>query len=83
MSTQGILTISINSPEKVIWEGKAISVSSTNSVGVFDVLPHHANFITIIENKPVIIRTGVKTLEFTFPLCLMYARDNYVYAYTL
>lgn len=78
-----VLTVAVNSPEKVIWEGRALSVTSTNSKGAFDVLPHHANFITIIENKPIIIQTGTRTLTYTFPICLMYARDNYVYAYTL
>jgi F0F1-type ATP synthase epsilon subunit len=78
-----VLTVSINSPDKVIWEGRALSVSSTNSAGNFDVLPHHANFITIIENQPLVVQTGTKALRFTFPVCLMYARDNYVYAYTL
>lgn len=77
------LTISIASPEQIIWEGKGIAVSSVNSVGPFDVLPHHANFITIIENKPVVIDTGTKRIQFTFPVCVLYARDNYVYAYTL
>lgn len=80
---KNILTVAINSPEKVIWEGRALSVTSTNSKGVFDVLPHHANFITIIENKPILIQTGTRTLTYTFRMCLMYARDNYVYAYTL
>ena len=78
-----MLTVAINSPEKVIWEGRALSVTSANSKGTFDVLPHHANFITIIENKPIIIQTGTRALTYTFPICLMYARDNYVYAYTL
>ena len=80
---KNILTISINSPDKMIWEGKGTSVSSVNSMGPFDILPQHANFITIIENTPIIIKGLDKVLEYQFPLCLMYARDNYVYAYTI
>ena len=80
---KNILSVMINSPEKVIWQGTAYSVSSKNSEGPFDVLPHHANFLTIIEKDPIIIRTGGKVVQFSFPISLMYAHDNYVYAYTL
>jgi F0F1-type ATP synthase epsilon subunit len=80
---KNILSIAINSPEKVIWEGRGTSVSSTNSKGPFDILPQHANFVTIIENKPIVIQTGGHELNFNFPLCILYARDNYVYGYTL
>lgn len=80
---QDILTISINSPEKLIWEGKAYAVSSENSQGPFDILPRHANFITIIENKPITVRTGSKDYIYKFHSCLIYSHDNYVYLYTL
>jgi len=54
------LEVVVNSPDKLIWEGKAYSISSENSAGVFDILPEHANFVTMIENKPITIRTGLK-----------------------
>ena len=56
----------VNSPSKLIWEGKATSVSSENSKGKFDILPEHANFITMIEDKPITIRTGTtdRTLRY-------------------
>lgn len=36
--------------EKEKFEGQAVSVSSENKVGEFDILPEHANFITLIFN---------------------------------
>lgn len=51
------LSVTVNSPDELVWEGKATSVSSENSAGKFDVLPEHANFVTMIKEKPIIIRS--------------------------
>jgi F0F1-type ATP synthase epsilon subunit len=48
-----LLTVRILSPLKTIFEGKAQVVSSQNSDGPFDILPEHANFMTLIENQPI------------------------------
>ena len=61
-----ILFVEIASPEKQIWEGNALSVSSVNSAGPFDILPMHANFITIVENQSININTGAKIEKFLF-----------------
>ena len=34
--------------EKKLFDGQVLSVSSVNSKGKFDVLPQHANFISLI-----------------------------------
>lgn len=60
------LNVVINSPEKLVWEGRANSVSSKNSTGQFDVLPGHANFVTMIENEPILIRVGEKEERFQY-----------------
>jgi len=76
------LQVRINSPEKIIWEGVARSVSSENREGPFDILPMHANFITFAENKTVRVRTGKKTDEYKFPRFVIYAHKNKVLIYT-
>ena len=38
------------------FHGKALSVSSENVIGPFDILPLHANLITQIQNQ-IIVRT--------------------------
>ena len=78
-----ILTVTINSPKNNIWEGKAFTVSSENLQGKFDILPQHANFMTIVENHPIVVRTPVEELTYTFHQSLIYTHDNYVYIYTL
>ena len=63
----GELQVVVATPDELIWEGKAESVSSENSAGPFDILPQHANFVTMIKGKPITIRTigdGEKTFTY-------------------
>ena len=57
---QNALNVKILSPTQTIFEGEALSVSSVNSTGKFDILPYHANFITLIQKNPVILRVRKK-----------------------
>ena len=77
------LHVRIISTQQTFFEGEALSVSSKNTQGVFDILPQHANFITIIENSPVVIRTqGQKPQAFKFPMAIIYTTLNTVNIYT-
>jgi len=49
----------IRSREALIYEGDCSSLTSFNDVGEFDVLEHHANFITLIR-KFIVINKGEK-----------------------
>jgi F0F1-type ATP synthase epsilon subunit len=77
------ITVKIASPEEILWQGEAFSVSSKNSQGNFDILPHHANFITIIENQPVVVRDDEqqKLFEKKFRRALIYNHENKVSVY--
>ncbi len=46
--------------------GKASTLTSENSVGKFDILPHHANFITQIFNHLIIRTPNQKDRSFDF-----------------
>ncbi len=48
---EAILEVRILDPVNVIYQGLANSVSSTNAMGPFDILPFHSNFITLIADK--------------------------------
>ena len=78
-----LLEVEISSPDKQIWQGTAKSVSSVNTTGPFDILPFHANFISIIENHPIKINKGAKVEEFSFANAIIYASKNKVLIYTL
>lgn len=77
------LLVRIVSPRGVIFEGQATSISSQNSVGAFDILPQHANFITIVENQPIsVIKSDNTQEDFHFDLAIIYTRNNQVNVYT-
>lgn len=78
-----VLQVKITSPKEIIFQGEALSVSSKNSKGLFDVLPLHANFITLIENEPIVVRkANGESQSFSFPVAIIYTRDNRVDIYT-
>jgi len=76
------LTVRVNSPDKILWEGTAVWVSSKNAQGPFDILPMHANFLSILENEKIRINTGTEIKEYTFPNSVIYVHSNHVYIYT-
>lgn len=77
------LHIRILSPQQLILDAEAQSVTSKNTQGNFDILPLHANFITVIENEPIVIHTKEgKSLIFAFPFAVIFASNNQVNIYT-
>lgn len=77
-----ILHVRIISPQKLLLDTQAYSVSSKNTQGPFDILPEHANFITMVENSPIIVRTKDKPLTFNFAMAIIYTMENQVNIYT-
>lgn len=43
----------VRTDEKVLFEGEVEAVSSNNDVGVFDILPSHVQFVTLVKEKVV------------------------------
>ena len=77
------LHVRIISPQQLILETDADSVSSKNPQGSFDILPQHANFLTVVENYPIVVRAkGQKDQTFKFPLAIISAGNNKVNIYT-
>lgn len=78
-----VLKVTILSPHATLFSGDALSVTSKNSSGNFDILPQHANFITIIENQLItIIKPNNEKVTFQFPLGIIYQVNNVVNIYT-
>ena len=77
----GELEVKIQTPEEVIWEGRAEAVSSQNRAGLFDILPEHANIITLIENRPIEVVTASGSHTYNFEKAVIFAQDNKVSIY--
>jgi F0F1-type ATP synthase epsilon subunit len=45
----------LTSPESVVWEGEAMSVTSENSEGLFDLFPDHARFMTLLQEVDFVV----------------------------
>ncbi len=45
------LDVIVRDPNRVVFEGKAVAVSTKNSVGPLDILPEHENFITLVTGN--------------------------------
>lgn len=75
------MQVVIRDRKGVVWEGGATAVSSINSVGPFDVLASHANFISIIKNRIVVTKSDKSKQEFNVDSGVMQVRENKVMVY--
>ncbi len=75
------IPVRIQTPESLVWEGNALSLSATNSAGPFDILPQHANMITIIEGNPIEVVTTFGTRKFVFDKAVLAVKDDSVSIY--
>jgi F0F1-type ATP synthase epsilon subunit len=53
----------IRDRERILYKGKALSLTTVNDQGLFDILPNHSNFISIIKDKLDILSPDGKTLS--------------------
>jgi F0F1-type ATP synthase epsilon subunit len=62
MSAQAMPTmqVKIYAPFKVYYDSSASSVSAKNGTGPFDILPHHKNFISLLQPCDVVVRQDGK-----------------------
>jgi len=69
------------SQKKKGFQGKALSVSSKNKLGKFDILPYHANFITLIFGFLTVQTLNNKKIEFRFKRGVLEVYENNVKAF--
>jgi len=72
------LNVIARAPFNVYFEGKAESVTATNKIGEFDVLPDHADFFSILIPCEVIIETATEPVSFPISNGIITVRDNEV-----
>lgn len=52
-----MMHVKVYSPYKVYFDQSAFSISGVNATGPFDILPHHHNFITLLQACDLKLRT--------------------------
>lgn len=71
----------IRDKETVLYQGKALSLTTWNERGAFDILPEHSHFISIIEKKIQIILPDGKTLSVPVTKAILKVYDGEVRIY--
>ncbi len=64
--------------KEVFYQGKAEVVSSQNKLGKFDILPKHANFISLIFNNLSILTPDKKKATYQFKRGVLEVTKNKV-----
>ncbi len=82
------MQVSILGPDEVVWEGKASILSSVNAEGDFDILPGHANFMTLIKDTDVnLVVEGGEEKTFSFDQAVLFFNEDvakiYIHTSTL
>lgn len=65
----------------ILYEGDVLSITSLNEAGEFDILPDHANFISLIKGKVILREAGKDEKEIAFDNALIRASNNLVEIY--
>lgn len=73
-----LLNVIARAPFEVYYEGPAQAVTAANRIGVFDVLPEHADFFSMLMPCEVIIETGNEPIRFNVTHGIITVRDNEV-----
>ncbi len=72
------LHLTIISREKTVFDNDVISVTSYNDTGIFDILPFHANFISVLRNKIHIQTLSGVSQEFFVDHAVLRVKENMV-----
>ena len=75
------IDLTIRTREDVLFQGEVSAVSSINEKGRFDVLPFHASFISLIQQKIVIHERNYIQREILIGVGIMHVADNHVKVY--
>ncbi len=75
------ILVKIRNRQRSVFQGEVNAVTSENESGVFDVLPQHANFISIIKNKIIIRGLGNKKQEIQIESAILKVWSNQVSIY--
>lgn len=79
MATQSNkLNVEVRGRQGVVFLGDLTAVTGFNTVGVFDVLPDHANFISMITKKVILHKEDGKIDEINLDNGVIVVEDNKV-----
>jgi len=81
MNNSSNLTVVIRNKDKVLYNGQAYAVTSINDGGIFDILPQHESFISLIKEKVVVHPTQKENKEIQIENGILRVYKDKVYVY--
>lgn len=76
-----LLLVSINNRDRQVFEGVAKAISFSNKKGPFDVIPGHANLISLIQNDLTIYKDKGELKKISFQTGVLEVLQNRVFIY--
>ncbi len=76
------LNVIVHSRDGDIFKGEALRVSSSNGKGKFDILPGHANFISLINDDLEIEQLPGNVMRIPIDSALLRNKADFVEVYT-
>lgn len=55
-AAEASMHVTVQSPQKVFFDEKALSISGEDATGPFDILPKHHNFIALLRSGELVVR---------------------------
>lgn len=78
VDTSKLAKVKVYSPFRVYFDGEAASVSAENLTGPFDILPGHKNFMSLLTEGDIIIRSNKGEERIKTDRGVMHVRANQV-----
>jgi len=75
------LRVTLQNRSGILADEVVSALTSINSSGVFDVLPNHANFISLIKDYIILHHSSKENKEYKFTQGVMEVRNNKVNIY--
>jgi F0F1-type ATP synthase epsilon subunit len=73
---KGQLLVKVYTPFYTFYEGDAQSLSAVNETGLFDILPGHHNFITMLQACDIVIKTSDDQAEIPIVRGLLHIKKD-------
>src|ERR1700733_2667690 len=73
--------LTVRNRTMILFNDDVKSVTSRNDTGVFDILPEHSNFISLISTPLIIGRLDGQKREIAFGNGIIKVKDNAVHCY--
>lgn len=75
------MQVKVWAPFEIYFEGEAYSVTAENESGIFDILPHHRNFLCMLVPCDMLIRTPYDDQTIKISRALMHVKAEKVSVY--